>query len=141
MAEQELKAVILTGCLLAIWVKYGVQSQIKEIINHLRQHPFDVLVRYPKVGVGVHFNEPDPEVLINQKVKAKKLEAIFALVRVQRLLSRHVHIEHQIHNPLDNVLLDVYLVLREGLIQILLECFEADGVAILVLTIVVTVLL
>jgi hypothetical protein len=39
------------------------------------------------------------------------------------------------------VLLDVNLVLREGLIQILLECLEADGVAILVLAIVVTMFL
>lgn len=141
MAEQELKAVILTGRLLTIWVKYGVQSQIEEVINHLRQHPFDVLVRYPQVRVGVHLDEPHPEVLIYQKVKAEELEAIFALVRVQRLLCRHEHIEHQIHNPLDNVLLYVNLVLREGLIQILLECLEADGVAILVFAIVIAMFL
>jgi hypothetical protein len=141
MAEQELKTVILTGRLLAIRVEYGVQCQIKEVINHLRQHPFDVLVRYPQVGVRVHLYEPHPEVLIYQKVKAKELEAILALMGVQRLLCRHVHIEHQIHNPLDNVLLDVNLVLGEGLIQILLECLEADGVAIFVLAIVVTMFL
>jgi hypothetical protein len=39
------------------------------------------------------------------------------------------------------VLLDVNLVLRESLIQILLEGFEADGVAILMLAIVVTMFL
>ena len=47
MTEQELKAVIITGLLLAIWVKDGIQSQIEEVINHLRQHPFDVIIRYP----------------------------------------------------------------------------------------------
>jgi len=39
------------------------------------------------------------------------------------------------------VLLHVNLVLWEGLVQILLECLEADGVAVLVLAIVVTMFL
>ena len=48
------------------WINYDFE----EIIHHIWKEPGNESVRYSKVRVSIHLNEPDSEVLINQKVVA-----------------------------------------------------------------------
>jgi hypothetical protein len=122
-------------------VESRCKYQVKEVIHHLREQSSNVFVWHSQIRVSVHLDEPDTEVLINQEVKAKQLEAVLALVWVQLLPRRLVHIKHEVLYPLQEMLLHVQLMLWIYLIQILLKSFKSHSVAVLVFPVILPVLL
>jgi hypothetical protein len=62
--------------------KDRVNYDLKHVVHHLRKHRLHVLAGCAQIRVRVALNQPDSEVLVQQKVEPKELKDVFALVRV-----------------------------------------------------------
>lgn len=82
-----------------------VKSELEGVIHKIRYEPWKVVVNHTKIRVGVDLNQPDPEILIDQKVETHELEAIIELLRIQIVDSRNKAVDNQILDPRQQVIL------------------------------------
>ena len=118
-----------------------VQDDCQHVVEHVRQQALHVLVRDAEVWVGVDFDQPDPEVLINQEVVAEEFEDFGPLAFEHLLLARQVRVNYQVLDPGQDVAPEIDAVVREDLVKVLLKRLERQGVAFFKDPVVVTELL
>ena len=123
------------------WGHVRVHHQPHHVVHHIRKQPLDEFVRDAEVGVGVALDEPSAEVLIDEEVEAEEFEGVLALVLQERLLCAEDGVNDQIPHPGDEVLPHIYIMLRPLLIEVGLELLETQGVPVLELPVIVSVLL
>ena len=82
-----------------------VKSELEGVIHKIRNEAWQVVVNHTKIRVGVDLNQPDPKILIDQKVETHELEAVIELFRIQVVDCRHEAIDDQILDPRQQVIL------------------------------------
>ena len=65
------------------WLIDWINGQFEHVIKHLGHHTRYVLIRRSKIRVGIDLNQPYPKILIDQKVKPKKLPTLLAVVWIK----------------------------------------------------------
>ena len=63
-------------------------------------------IRGPQIRVCVDLNQPQPKVLINQKIVAEEFEHIFPPVRIELGLHTQERVNNQIFHPWNEMLTD-----------------------------------
>mmetsp|Transcript_15202 Transcript_15202/g.34676 ORF Transcript_15202/g.34676 Transcript_15202/m.34676 type:complete len:343 (-) Transcript_15202:618-1646(-) len=91
--------------------------------------------------VGIALDQPDPEVCVNHKVKAKDLKATINLARIELWSCSPNRICHESLQLWDKLLIDTEATLRVMLIQIPLELIQRHLVGRFVLSIVLSLVL
>ena len=126
--------------LITDWESF-VKSKLECVIHKIRDESWEVIVNHTKIRVRVDLNEPDPKILIDQKVETHELETIFELLRIQVINCRNEAVDDEILDPRQQVILPGDLVLGEGQVEPGLKLGEGQLVAFLKLLIVVGELL
>ena len=121
--------------------EHNINCQLKHVLNHSRKQLLKQLARLFEARIRVHLNEPAVEVLIQDEVIPKELEAELSAVWingaphcVESLQNHLVHLWHQ-------VIVDQHARLRVVLVYVVLESREAELVSVLEVTVVLCVLL
>ena len=60
-----------------------VQSQFESIVKHPGQEFLEDIGRLLDAGVGIHFDQPQIEVVIDDIVVAENFEALLPFIRIQ----------------------------------------------------------
>lgn len=82
-----------------------VKSEFKGVIHKIRNEAWQVIVNHTKIRVGVDLNQPDPKILIYQKVETHELEAVIELLRIQVVNCRNKAVDDKILDPRQQVIL------------------------------------
>jgi len=123
------------------WRTYGIHANLNCVLDHIWNYLLQVLTGRAQVGVGVDLDEPDAEVLVHQKVKAKHFEAVRPLVGVHLVSLTQKAVNNDVFDSRHEVLLHVQLVFRKEIIQVILELLIRQTIALFELPILVTFIL
>ena len=121
-------------------LEYSIQRDLKHVIEHFREkvtHPF---VQIGHLWIRVDLDEPDSKVLVDHEIEAKEFEGVLPLARVERVAARHVAVDGDVLHSRNKVSLDLQIVLRILLVEILLKLLKTNNVAFLMHTVSVFVL-
>jgi hypothetical protein len=91
--------------------------------------------------VLVNLKQPNPKVLIDEKIISQHLKAIRDMVLVHFLLDGENGIDYNVLCFLYNIPSKVYIQIREFLIQIALKHFKAKSISYFMLPILISLLL
>jgi hypothetical protein len=118
-----------------------VNYYLKQIIHHLWKQISYEVIRNAKVWIGIDLYQPQSEVLVNQEVITKQLEAVLSPVWIELVLSSLKRVYYQIFHPWNEVLFDTEMVLWIILIKKALQYVETYGVTFLMNSVISAVLL
>lgn len=86
----ELKVPLLDSVLFVVRIGRSVdwvKSDLQHFVNHFWHQLFCKLIWLPQIGVGVDFDEPDSEILVDHEIVAKKFEVVFAAIGIYLMLN------------------------------------------------------
>ena len=91
-----------------------------------------ILVWSAQKGISVDLDEPDAEVFVQQEVKTEQFKAVLAVVAVHFLLDAQKGVDDDVFDARQEQLVDIYVVLAEVLVEVLLQVIVVERVALLV---------
>ena len=128
----QLKSVLIVIFRLFLGLANRIHRYFDRVIDHLRHKNLHVFAWCAQVRIRIDFNQPYPEVFVEQKVEPKNFKAISAIVRVHLVPHGQEAVYNDVFHSWHKVLLNSETVLGVLGRQVLLKLFEGQRVAFLV---------
>ena len=118
-----------------------VYRQLQHVLNHPRKYGLQELTWLFETWIRVYFYEPTVEILVDYKVVAEHLEAVLALVWVDRFANRVNRFDNLLFHRWHQVFINIYTASWVLVLYNLLEARVAQLVSVLKLAIWIKLLL
>ena len=111
------------------------------LVNHLGDEASKYGRGCIKAGVGVDFDDPGAEVLVDEEVEAEELEVMWPSLFIKLVLLREYRVYNQIVDPWNYMVPDPEIKLRVLLPEVVLNSLVTERVPVFVDTVAIAVYL